>query len=120
MTQGIQAYYTRNGPYGSPTGQTGDANAWALAFYYAYRTYKQESLLNTAISIWNMTYAANFITPSDAASGTAAGRNITFAPLSDCHPGALSPRGTPSARILTVLAVAWTLAGGVFGVCITS
>ncbi|VDB95877.1 unnamed protein product [Peniophora sp. CBMAI 1063] len=79
VTPSMQSYYQQIGVYGNNLGWSGDANYWALAFYYAYRTYKQEVLLETAISIYNATYAAAFITPNDAAAGTGAGRNVSFA-----------------------------------------
>ncbi|VDB95866.1 unnamed protein product [Peniophora sp. CBMAI 1063] len=87
VTQVMQENYVNQGVYSAPpaTGQTGDANHWALAFYYAYRTYKQQFLLDTAIQIYNMTYTTAFITSSAATSGSGAGRNISFASPNCTH-----------------------------------
>ena len=67
-----------------------DAIYWGLAFYYAYRTYKQPDLLQNAVDSWTILYNSAFITPADAASGTGAGRNITFLPPSNCTLGELT------------------------------
>ncbi|VDB93435.1 unnamed protein product [Peniophora sp. CBMAI 1063] len=100
----IQDYYSGNGTWIEPvttlmqefnkdfgiygvredTGLTGDANAWALTFYYAYRTYKQPFLLDTAVQIYNRTNETCFITPSAAASGSGVGRNVSFVPPANC------------------------------------
>jgi hypothetical protein len=59
---------------------------WGLGFYYAYRAYKQQNLLDSAMLATNMTMKS-FITPADAAVGTGAGRNISFAAGSSCSTG---------------------------------
>ena len=87
----IMEEYTQNlGLYGGEnalTGYTGDANYWALAFYYAYRTYKQSTLLDRAFQIHNITNTTCFITPIAAASGSGIGRNESFLPPSNCTGG---------------------------------
>ena len=90
VTQAMPAYIQRNSVYGNPSNWSADANYWSLAFYYAYRTYKQEFLLDTAVNIYEKTYLAYFITPSDAASGTGAGRNVSFNPPPSCLQGVSS------------------------------
>ena len=85
----MQDNYKNEGVY-SPapsSGQIVDINHWGLAFYYSYRTYKEQSLLDTAIQIYNLTYTTAFITESAAASGTGAGRNGSFTPHSNCSAG---------------------------------
>ena len=85
----MQENYQKEGAYSPPpaVGQSGDVNHWALAFYYAYRTYKEKFLLDTAIQIYNLTYTTAFINASAAASGTGAGRNVSFTPSSKCTGG---------------------------------
>ncbi|VDB95867.1 unnamed protein product [Peniophora sp. CBMAI 1063] len=85
LTQNLPTYYLQNGVYGNIHGWSGDADYWALAFYYAYRAYKQETLLNTTIDIYNKTYMANFITPGIAAGWASTGVNGSF-PAPPCSP----------------------------------
>ncbi|KZV77391.1 hypothetical protein PENSPDRAFT_679560 [Peniophora sp. CONT] len=87
VPKGMQDYYTSHGVYGDPPGRSGDANYWALAFYYAFRAYKQDFLLVTAKEIYANTSATCFIAPSAAANGTGAGRNVSFTPPSGCANG---------------------------------
>ncbi|VDB95869.1 unnamed protein product [Peniophora sp. CBMAI 1063] len=96
VTQLMQDYYRKQGVYDAPgsTGLVEDGNFWALAFYYAYRTYRQEFLLETAIEIYNHTRATAFVTLDAAASGSGAGRNVSFVQTANCSD--------------------WTFAGGVF------
>ena len=61
-----------------------DSIYWGLALYYGYRTYRQQTLLDQAVKVWNMTYTSGFITADDAISGTGAGRNVSFSPPSNC------------------------------------
>ena len=90
VTQLIGAWTNEFGIYGASgasTGYTPDANYWALAFYYAYRTYKESSLLDEAVRIHNITNSTCFITPVVAAGGTEAGWNGTYVTPSNCTHG---------------------------------
>ncbi|KZV77387.1 hypothetical protein PENSPDRAFT_747114 [Peniophora sp. CONT] len=88
LTKVMPEYISKHGLYNDPNaGWSGDANYWALAFYYAYRTYGQGSLLNTAIEIYNTTYAASFITSTAAANGTGVDRSVSFDVPSTCPAG---------------------------------
>ncbi|VDC08017.1 unnamed protein product [Peniophora sp. CBMAI 1063] len=55
---------------------------WGLAFFYAYRAYRDDFLLTTAVSLWNVTSAA-FISVNDAKSFKQASRNVTIKPICD-------------------------------------
>ncbi|KZV60401.1 hypothetical protein PENSPDRAFT_620058 [Peniophora sp. CONT] len=55
---------------------------WGLASFYAYRAYRDDFLLNTAESLWNLTSAA-FITADDASTFKQASRNVTIKPACD-------------------------------------
>ncbi|KZV73594.1 hypothetical protein PENSPDRAFT_682722 [Peniophora sp. CONT] len=81
VVNGMQVYYDQYGIYRpSPTikAVNSDAVYWGLAFFYAYRTYRQTALLNLAKIIYNATYSDAFITPGVAASGNGAGRGAPF------------------------------------------
>ncbi|VDB84784.1 unnamed protein product [Peniophora sp. CBMAI 1063] len=85
VTNGLLDYYQENGLYGKPPNTlNSDAIYWGLTFFYAYRTYRQHSLLDLAIVAYNATYVNGFISPSAAESGTGAGRNVSFSPPSGC------------------------------------
>ena len=84
VSSGIQAYYQQHGLYGGLPDLNNDAIYWGLGFYYAYRTYKAQFLLDLAETAYNTTYADGFITPSAASSGSGAGRNVSFSPPSGC------------------------------------
>ena len=62
---------------------------WGLVGFYAYRTYKDEALLNLAKIAYNVTYAA-FITEGDAAAGSGATRTTSFA-SPECAQGGTQP-----------------------------
>ncbi|KZV61448.1 hypothetical protein PENSPDRAFT_759424 [Peniophora sp. CONT] len=80
---GMQNYYQQYGLYGVPA-LNNDPVYWGLAFFYAYRTYRQQFFLDLAMMAHNLTYTGAFITSSAAASGTGAGRNVSFSPPSGC------------------------------------
>ncbi|KZV77384.1 hypothetical protein PENSPDRAFT_679553 [Peniophora sp. CONT] len=84
VTNGLQTYYNQYGLFGSLPHFNNDATYWALTFFYAYRAYKQQPLLDLAVNAWNVTYESAFITPSAAASGIGAGRNVSFTPSPGC------------------------------------
>ncbi|KZV72629.1 hypothetical protein PENSPDRAFT_348252 [Peniophora sp. CONT] len=84
VSNGMLAYYQQNGLYGGEPEYNSDVIYWGLGFYYAYRTYKSQSLLDLAKSAYNATYTDAFITPSAASSGSGAGRNVSFSPPSGC------------------------------------
>ncbi|VDB84790.1 unnamed protein product [Peniophora sp. CBMAI 1063] len=92
VVNGMQDYYQQYGIYKNPAINS-DSVYWGLAFFYAYRTYKQQALLNLAIEAYNATYTDAFITPDVAAKGSGAGRGVPFT-FSNCS--------------------AFTYAGGVF------
>ncbi|VDB92059.1 unnamed protein product [Peniophora sp. CBMAI 1063] len=96
VTNGIQAFTKRlsDGLYGTSPRVNSEALYWGLAYFYAYRTYNQSWLLDSAISAYNKTYATSFIDDTVASSGSGAGRNISFRPPPGC--------------------TNWTIAGGVF------
>ena len=50
---------------------------WGLAAAYAYRAYRDDNLLATAVSVWNSMYRY-FVTTEQAASGTHPLKNVTF------------------------------------------
>ena len=83
VLNGIQAYTKQNGFYGVPPVINSDGIYWVITFFYAYRTYKQEFLLDLAVQAYNETLAA-FITPQVAAAGVGAGRNVSFNPPPGC------------------------------------
>ncbi|VDB92060.1 unnamed protein product [Peniophora sp. CBMAI 1063] len=82
VTNGIQAFNKQYGLYGNPQFAS-DAIYWGLVFFYAYRTYQQDVLLDLAISAYETTYDATFITEAAAASDTGAGRDVSFAGCTD-------------------------------------
>ncbi|KZV77309.1 hypothetical protein PENSPDRAFT_679489 [Peniophora sp. CONT] len=84
VVNGLQGYYQQRGVYGGSPELYSDSVYWGLTFFYAYRVYKQQFLLDIAVSIHNTTYVEAFITSSIAASGLGAGRNVTFAIPSNC------------------------------------
>ena len=84
VTNGLQNYFNQFGLFGTLPHFNNDATYWALTFFYAYRAYKQQSLLDLAVNAWNVTYSTAFITPEAAATGTGAGRNGSFTPPPDC------------------------------------
>ncbi|VDB84748.1 unnamed protein product [Peniophora sp. CBMAI 1063] len=85
VVDGILDYLNAYGFYGIlPNTVNSDSVYWGLALYYAYRTYRQQALLDQAIVAWNMTYVNGFITPDVAASGNGAGRNVSILPPSNC------------------------------------
>ncbi|KZV64452.1 hypothetical protein PENSPDRAFT_757266, partial [Peniophora sp. CONT] len=85
VTNSLLEYRQQYGFYGQPPGTlNSDAIYWGLAFFYAYRTYRQQSLLDEAIAAYNTTYMNAFITPSAAVNGTGIGRNVSFSPPPDC------------------------------------
>ncbi|KZV77382.1 hypothetical protein PENSPDRAFT_183635 [Peniophora sp. CONT] len=84
VTNGIETYYNQYGLYGTSPYFNSDTTYWALTFFYAYRAYKHQSLLDFAVHTWNVTYGSAFITPSAAASGTGAGRSKSFAVPAGC------------------------------------
>ena len=77
-TEGSHGYFSASGNHYS------DVSYWGLAFFYSYRSYQDSTILATAVNIWNIVYSEAFITPDDAASGSGAGRNVTFSPPADC------------------------------------
>ena len=83
----MQSYYHQYGLNG--VNQNGDPIYWGLAFFYAYRTYKQPSLLDIAKTAYNATYNDAFITPEVATSGVGAGRGVPFS-FSNCSNRMLS------------------------------
>ena len=83
VVNGMQNYYRQYGVYSVPPAINSDSIYWGLAFFYAYRTYKQQALLDLAKEAYNTTYTDAFITPSVAASGTGAGRGVPFS-FSNC------------------------------------
>ncbi|KZV77390.1 hypothetical protein PENSPDRAFT_747116 [Peniophora sp. CONT] len=87
VSTNIQENNQRWGLYGAYVEEdtlNSDAIYWGLAFFYAYRAYKQQNFLDLATMAHNMTYTSGFITTSDAGNGTGAGRNITFTPPPGC------------------------------------
>ncbi|KAJ3481300.1 hypothetical protein NLI96_g7761 [Meripilus lineatus] len=50
---------------------------WGLAAAYAYRAYRDDYLLATAVTVWNNMYRY-FVTKEQAASGTHPLKNVTF------------------------------------------
>ena len=87
VVNGMQAYYQQRGVYGGYPATYRNSIYWALSFFYAYRTYKQQYLLDMAVSIYNTTYSEAFITPDIAAKGSGAGRNESFLIPSNCTYG---------------------------------
>ena len=87
---GLLQYIQNYGFYGLSPTINSDSAYWGLALFYAYRTYRQQTLLDQAVKAWNVTYANGFITPDDALTGTGAGRNISF-----LHPSGCAASGTP-------------------------
>ncbi|VDB95865.1 unnamed protein product [Peniophora sp. CBMAI 1063] len=61
-----------------------DSIYWGLAFFYAYKAYKQKRFLDFAVEAYDLTYAGGYINSSAAVTGTGAGRNITFTPPPNC------------------------------------
>ncbi|KZV59441.1 hypothetical protein PENSPDRAFT_416959 [Peniophora sp. CONT] len=85
VTNGLLDYNQAYGFYGKPPNTVNsDSVYWGLAFFYAYRTYRQQSLLEQAVAAYNATYMNGFITPSAAASGAGAGRNVSFSAPTNC------------------------------------
>ncbi|VDB92051.1 unnamed protein product [Peniophora sp. CBMAI 1063] len=84
VADGLQTYYRQYGLYWKGPRLNSDAIYWGLAFFYAYRTYKQQPLLDLAIAAYNATYTNAFITAEAAASGTGAGRNVSLTPPVGC------------------------------------
>ena len=68
-----------------------DVVYWGLAFFYAYRTYRQPDLLDIAEYAWNILYTGAFITPADAASGSSPARNVSFSLSPNCTGGKAAP-----------------------------
>ena len=60
---------------------------WSLAAFYAYRAYRDQNLLNMAVSVWNATNEY-LVSPEDASNGTHPMRNNTI--LSTCKGGKYS------------------------------
>ena len=83
VPSGVQGLFQKNGIYGGTPAYNSDGIYWGLAYYYAYRAYRQQALLDLAVDAYNATYAS-FITPEAAAAGTGAGRNGSFTPPPDC------------------------------------
>ena len=84
---GLQAYIQKNGFWGDGVEVSSDVNYWGIALFYSYRAYNDTQLLDIAENAWSVTYSNAFITPGDAASGSGAGRNVSFLPPSDCAGG---------------------------------
>ncbi|KZV64450.1 hypothetical protein PENSPDRAFT_656575 [Peniophora sp. CONT] len=86
-TNGLLDYLQAYGFYGAPspssTANT-DSVYWGLVSFYAYRTYRQQPLLDQAVAAYNVTYTSGFITPGAAFTGTGAGRNVSFFPPRNC------------------------------------
>ena len=70
--------FTLFDPMLSSTKPYTDPIYWGLVAFYAYRTYKDETLLDLVKEAYNATYVA-FITEEDAANGSGATRNTSFA-----------------------------------------
>ncbi|VDB84793.1 unnamed protein product [Peniophora sp. CBMAI 1063] len=83
VSNGMQGYYQQYGLYGVPPLNNAPAY-WGLAFFYAYRTYRQQFYLDLAMMAHNLTYNNAFVTSSAAASGTGSGRNVSFTPPPGC------------------------------------
>ena len=77
----MQTFYKQYGLYGSPPRLNSGAIYWGLVFFYAYRTYKQDTLLDLDINAYDTTYNAAFINTTAAVTGSGAGRNVS---LSGC------------------------------------
>ncbi|VDB96011.1 unnamed protein product [Peniophora sp. CBMAI 1063] len=73
----------RNGFWSDGKMESSDPAYWGLASFYSYRTYNATDLLDNAKTAWDIVYNA-FITPSAAASGSGAGRNVSFSPPTNC------------------------------------
>ena len=86
MTGALQKRSDMYGFYGSQDVKiiNSDPAYWALEAFYAYRTYKSPGLLDIAKSVYNLTYSNAFINVSAAASGTGAGRDVSFVPPEGC------------------------------------
>ncbi|KZV73153.1 hypothetical protein PENSPDRAFT_683186 [Peniophora sp. CONT] len=80
-TQGRTGFYSANRE------SSENVNYWGLAFIYAFRAYKEQSLLEHAMDAWNLTYSSAYITPSAEVSDSGAGRNISFVPSASCSGG---------------------------------
>ncbi|KZV76054.1 hypothetical protein PENSPDRAFT_680511 [Peniophora sp. CONT] len=76
-TDNLQAYIKKNGLYGIGQQLYSDVSYWGLTFFYTYRTYKEQFLLDYAVSAWNTIYSDAFVTPDDAAKGLAVWANVT-------------------------------------------
>ncbi|KZV70986.1 hypothetical protein PENSPDRAFT_752121 [Peniophora sp. CONT] len=74
----------KNGFWASGAKLYSDVIYWGLAFFYAHRTYNEPVLLSNAVDAWNILYDGAFITPDNAASGSGAGRNVSFLPPANC------------------------------------
>lgn len=77
----------KDGFFAGGTKLSSDAIYWGLTLFYSYRTYKNSIFLDHATDAWNIIYNSTFITPSDAASGSGASRNVSFLPPSNCTGG---------------------------------
>lgn len=77
VVDGMRNYYRQYGVYNVPAVNS-DSIYWGLAFFYAYRAYKQQALLDLAMAAYNATYTDAFITPDVVANGAGAGRGIPF------------------------------------------
>ena len=90
VVTGLPDYLDAYDYYGKPPNTVNsDSIYWGLTLFYAYRTYRQQSLLDLAVNAWNMTYNSGFITPDNAATGTGAGRNVSFLQPSNCTAGGM-------------------------------
>ena len=81
VLNGLRDYYQNNGV---KSGFYNDAIYWALAFFYAYRTYNQQFLLDLSVSSYDFVYSGAFITPEAATSWSGAGREGSFLPPTGC------------------------------------
>ena len=85
VTDAMQKRYIEYGFYAGQISLNSDSAYWALALYYAYRTYgRQESLLNITKYAYNLAYANSYINASAAINGTGVGRSVSFAHPSSC------------------------------------
>ncbi|VDB92041.1 unnamed protein product [Peniophora sp. CBMAI 1063] len=84
IVDSMQLRNSQYGIYGPPPAINSDGIYWGLAYFYAYRAYKQRPLLDLALSAYNATYWAGFVTPQDAIDGSGAGRSGSFLPSASC------------------------------------
>lgn len=83
----LQAFIEKNGFWGVGARLYSDVVYWGLGIFYSYRTYKENTLLDTAVEAWNIVYSGGFINSGDAASGNGAGRNVSFPHSDNCTGG---------------------------------